>query len=125
MNLVFQSDIDFKIYDYNISHKQLLIRGENFSENYNIDIVFEGTELINCSTHLCGIKIYQLNQEEINTKGINNNNSNRVFLIISNNIEYYIVTGIMRVYKNRLNWDESSIDMTGKGQDDLIWISRD
>lgn len=39
MNLVFQSDIDFKIYDYNISHKQLLIRGENFSENYNIDKV--------------------------------------------------------------------------------------
>lgn len=48
-----------------------------------------------------------------------------MFLIISKNIEYYIVTGVMRVYKNKLDWDESSIDMTGKGQDDLLWISRD
>lgn len=125
MNLVFESNLDFKIYDYNISHKQLLIRGENFSGDYNIDIVFEGTESINCPTHLCGIKMYQLNQEEINTKGIDNNNFNRVFLIISKNIEYYIFAGVMRVYKNKLDWDESSIDMTGKGQDDLLWISRD
>lgn len=56
MNLVFESNESFRFPDYHISHKQLLIRGEN-----NIDLIFEGTEIVNCPTGFIGIEILKIN----------------------------------------------------------------
>lgn len=125
MNLVFESNQSFRFLDYNISHSQLLIRGENSDEENNIDLIFEGVEIVNCPTNFTGIRIYQLNKEEIAFRNIKNRYSYRVFLMITEGQEFYIKTGIMRIYKNTLNLDESSIDLTGNGQENLIWISRD
>ncbi len=124
MNLVFESDGAFRFLDYQISHKQLLIRGKNIDGEQNIDLIFEGTDMVNCPTDFIGVKIYQLDKEEIKNRKIDNRYGfSKVFLLITDNKEYYIKTMIMRIYKNSLTLDESSIDMTGNGQENLIWIS--
>lgn len=124
MNLIFESDQYFRLNDYQISHSQLLIRGEKVDGENNIDLIFEGTQFINCPIHLQGIKIYELIEEEIIIRNIENKYNHRVFLIITESKEYYIKTGVLRIYKNSLSNGESSVDMTGNGQENLIWISR-
>ena len=125
MNLVFESNESFRFLDYQISHKQLLIRGENAADGQNnIDLIFDGTEIVNCPTGFIGVKIYQLNTEEIENRNIENQYTHRVFLIITEGQEYYIKTGLLRIYKNSLTLNESSIDMTGNGQENLIWMSK-
>ena len=124
MDLVFESEGLFRFFDYNISHKQLLIRSEGFDRQSNIDLVFEGTDFVNCPTTFIGVKVYQLNQMEIQTRKLQIQNTfQRVFLLIVDKQEFYIKTGILRIYKNTLSVNQSSIDMTGNGQENLIWMS--
>ena len=124
MELIYESKSLYRILDYHISHSCLLIRGIEGEGAYNIDLVFEGTELIFSPIFLNGLKVYQLNSIEINKRGIDNKDNFKVFIIQSGDHEYYIKTAILRIYKNTLLYDKSSIDMTGKGQENLIWISK-
>lgn len=122
MKLIYESDNYFSFYDYHISHKQLLIRGE--FDNHNIDFAFDAVSFINCITTLRGITLYFLTQEEAICKGLKISDGMKTFLIRdSSGREFHINAGTLRMFKNNLDFYESSIDMTGNGQKDLIWMS--
>ncbi len=124
MKLIYESVNWFRFYDFNVSHNVLLIRGDRVEkDNSNIDLVFEGTDWINCPTMFEGIKIYKLEPSEIEEKKIENINNDKLFMIITNRKEYFIKTGILRIFRNTLGFGESSIDLSGRGQEDLIWMS--
>ena len=55
---MYESNRSFKIWDYNVSHKQLLIRSPRTNgETENIDIVFWGVELIALETSFEGLSL--------------------------------------------------------------------
>jgi hypothetical protein len=124
MNLVFEDPAYFRFLDYQLSHTQLLIRGENVLEGDNIDFVFEGTVFVNCPTHFYGIRIYQLDEVSSKERLITEFAFTRNFLISSQDVEYFIQAGVLRIYRNALNFSQSSIDMTGRGQENLLWMSK-
>lgn len=126
MELVFESDKYFNLYDFHISLKQLLIRGDKIvNDKLNIDIVFVGTEFLNCPTKFEGIKIFILSEQDIIENDMDNTSNHRIFMIITQNKEYYIKAGNLRIYKNNLGFYESSIDLSGLGQEDIVWINKD
>jgi hypothetical protein len=124
MNPVYESTAYFRFLDYHISHGQLLIRGEKALEGDNIDIIFEGTAFLNCPTRFDGIKIYYLDDDYSKERCISIFPFIRNFLIVSKNVEYLVQAAVLRIYRNSLDVFETSIDMTGKGQENLIWISK-
>lgn len=124
MHLVLKSSASFKVLDYHISHKQLLIRGENAIDGENLDIAFEGTDFLNCPTSFNGIRLYLLDEDSSQAKRISLKPFIKNFLIVSEENEHFIQAGVLRLFKNRLTLFESSIDMTGRGQENLLWISR-
>ena len=123
MELVFESSAYFRFLDYHVSHKQLLIRGEDAIENDNIDLAFEGTFFLSCPTTFNGIKIYLLDHDSSKEKGLPVSVVKN-FLIESENNQYFIQAGALRIFRNSLPLVESSIDITGKGQEHLLWMSK-
>lgn len=124
MNLILESSAYFRFLDYHISHKQLLIRGENAIGRENLDLAFEGADFLNCPTTFNGIKLYLLNKDSSEAKGLSLRPFTKNFFIESEEKEYFIQAGVLRIFKNALTLWESSIDMTGRGQENLIWMSR-
>ncbi len=123
MDFILESPAYFRFLDYNISHKQLLIRGENAIEGDNIDLAFEATIFLNCPTTFNGIKLYFLDKDSSMEKKISIFPFTKVFLIQSEDKEYFIQAGILRVFRNSLTLSESSIDMTGREFGSLLWMS--
>ena len=125
MELIYESDQYFRYYDFHISHNQLLIRGDKIEDGkYNIDLIFDGTEWLNCPTKFDGIKIYLLSDKDILVRGLENQFNHRIFMIATQSKEYFIKAGNLRIFKNDLGFYESSIDMTGNGQENLLWMSK-
>lgn len=90
----------------------------------NLDISFEGTDFLSCPTVFNGIRLYLLDENSSQAKGIPLKQFTRNFLLVSEENEYFIQAGVLRIFKNTLSLDESSIDLTGRGQENLFWISR-
>jgi hypothetical protein len=62
---VYESTRSFQIWDYNVSHKQLLIRSPRTNgESDNVDIVFWGVEYIAISTLIDGLTLTRLTPSE-------------------------------------------------------------
>jgi hypothetical protein len=56
--IVYESKREFKIWDYNVTHKQLLIRSPRTNrERENIDIVFWGVEQVALDTSFDGVSL--------------------------------------------------------------------
>jgi hypothetical protein len=123
MNPILESKAYFRFLDYHISHKQLLIRGENAIEGDNIDVVFEGTHFLNCPTTFNGIKIYLLDEDSSKTNEVPIFPFAKNFLVESEGKKYFIQAGALRIFRNSLTLWESCI-MTERGQENLLWISR-
>lgn len=124
MNLILESSARFRFLDYHISHTQLLIRGAHAIDGQNLDIIFEGVDFLNCPTAFTGIKLYLLDNDSSAAKKLTLKPFIKNFLIESEKNEYFIQAGVLRIFKNTLSPLETSIDMTGKGQENLVWISR-
>jgi len=123
MNFILESPAYFKFLDYNISHKQLLIRGENAIESDNIDLAFEATIFLNCPTTFKGIELYYLDEHSSAEKKVSIFPFTKVFFIKSEGKEYFIQAGILRIFRNSLALSDSSIDMTGREFGSLLWMS--
>ena len=126
---IFNSDRSFTVFDYFISHGQLLIRskkGDN--QKYNIDIIFFDTTFLQLFTILYGLTIRMVSKDEFNkydsvNKYLNYDNSN-LFEIISANEKYYIAASFVKIFENELEFDETSLGMLHRGREKEIAGSR-
>lgn len=126
---IFKSNRYFTVFDYFISHGQLLIRSKKEdNKKWNIDIIFFDTTFLQLFTMLYGLTISMVNKDDFSNydsvnKYLRYDNSN-LFEIISNNEKYYIAASFVKIYENELEFNETSLGMLHKGREKEIAGSR-
>lgn len=64
--IVFSSERVFKIWDYSVSHRQLLLRSPKSEKQVdNVDVVFWGVEFISIPSILNGLSLRQVGEDEV------------------------------------------------------------
>lgn len=116
-NKIFISDRHFTVFDFIISHGQLLLRaGKGEDNSKNIDIIFWGVRYIQLPTSLSGIAIKIVNDHKRRiaydfVNAILGNDTNHLFEIESINEEFYVIASHFEVYKNDLEFNETSLGL--------------
>lgn len=126
---IFSSDRYFTVFDYFISHGQLLVRSKKEdNQKWNIDIIFFDTTFLQLFTILNGLTIRKVNKDHLNNYSSVNDylkydNSN-LFEITSQAEKYYIAASFVKVFENELEFNETSLGMLYKGREKEIAGSR-
>ncbi len=131
MKEIFTSDRYFCVWDFYISHAQMLIRSERIKngQKYNIDIIFFSTTYIQVYRMLYGLTLREVSKENFNKDNLNRYNSvdtwlsydeTKLFEITSGNEKYYIAAGFVIVCENELDFDETSLGMVHVGRERVI-----
>ena len=115
---IFNSSRYFTLFDFMISHGQLLLRARKDDENINnVDIIFSGVRYVQLFTSLYGISITlkEKNRENINYESVNSflvNDKNYLFEIKSKGEKFYIGASYFKIYENDLEFNETSLGLT-------------
>jgi len=111
----------FRIIDFSISHKILLLRTSIISEINgeiivnNTDIFFAPTDYMELPTYFTDIKLYL--GEELDWEYIQNkipdliSPFHKLFVIMTNDVKYYVLAGRVQVMENNLPPLETSIGL--------------
>jgi hypothetical protein len=116
--MLFQSDREFKFWDYNVSHKQMLVRSPRTPDlSSNIDVVFWGVEFVEIATALIGVEIElathaQLAAIAARCKDIANRGN--VYVVSSENKQYGVVAAGFKVLQNTLDIFDSTLLYFGR-----------
>jgi hypothetical protein len=119
----------FKMWDYWVSHSQLLLRSpgdlrepKGSSESRNIDIIFLDVDYIELPAIMCGLELASdATAEELsNVKEIIGDivSPERMFVLISKGRRHLVVAGGMWVRENDLELMETSLDRGPYGRDE-------
>lgn len=117
------------IFDYFISHGQLLIRSKkDDDQKSNIDIIFFDTTFLQIFTMLHSLTIRTISKDDFSKynsvkKYLSNENSN-LFELESGDEKYFIAASFVQVFENELEFSETSLGMIHKGRDNEIAGSR-
>lgn len=110
---MFKSNRQFKLWDYNVSHNQLLIRSPRTSTLLeNIDVVFWGVEYASLSSSFetIGIRIASENDRECIARSIGGSLSGaNVFFLHESDDRFFIISSGFKVLKNYLEIFDSSL----------------
>lgn len=111
--MYYLSDRSFKLWDYNVSHNQLLLRSpQSLDFDFNIDVVFWGVKYLDIKTHINGITIVPKPISEYNNTliRINENESDlNVYMIESHDRCNLIAASGFKVLQNNLDIFDSSL----------------
>jgi hypothetical protein len=114
-NQTFQSMRKFTLFDFYISHGQLLLRSnKNIQESENIDIIFFGVKYMQIPVYLNGIALGFTFNNEATFKGFESiakfsSTDSAIFTIESEGQQFFIVAGFCKIFKNQLEFSESSL----------------
>jgi len=122
---IFKSDRYFIVFDYLVSHGQLLIRSDKRKGGKeNIDIIFFDTSFVQLFTMLFGITIRRVDKSKVaNYISLNkylSEEENNLFEIKSGEEKYYIAASFVRVFENQLEFNETSLGYENKGRENEI-----
>jgi len=104
----------FRVWDYNISHKQMLLRSpQSPDESENIDVVFWNVQYLEIPTALDGLTLTVAVEGEVERVveilGRKPEHSS-VHCLISGGRRFLVVAGGYKVLKNELDIFESSLE---------------
>lgn len=109
---------EFKVLDYSISHRILLIRFSEIKDGecFNTDIAFVSTYYVELPTVLSNIEIYEgeLSDYSYVLERCNIENEvgfRKVYVLISENSKYYIGAGNYQIQQNSLLPLETSLGL--------------
>jgi len=112
----FSSDRTFTVFDFNVSHSQLLLRSQKSEGNQNnIDIIFFGVSFLHIPSSIWGISIEDVTNNSTKLNELGNCldqtgfPASKVFAIKTKNVQYYIIGGFFKVYQNQLEFHETSL----------------
>ena len=120
---IFKSDRYFTIFDFVISHGQLLLRSQKTDDlPKNIDVIFFDTTFIQSFSRLKGLHIKRLGKgidlpEYSTVKKYLDYDNNYLYEIDSNDEKYYIAASFVRIFENQLEFSESSLNTSEKGME--------
>jgi hypothetical protein len=123
---IFKSERYFTVFDYFISHGQLLIRSDKRNgENKNIDIIFFDTSFLQLFIMLNGITIRIADKKTSMVKSLSVDNylsyeNNNLFEIESNGEKYFIAASFVKIFENDLQFKETSLGILHKGRENEI-----
>lgn len=107
----------FKVWEYNVSHQQLLIRSPKTEEfQANIDIKFCGVLYLNLPTTLINISLSEPSIEEVNNVSLllpNKSNTEKAFILSSLNNRYVVVAVSCKISENELDIFDTSLEIFG------------
>lgn len=112
----FSSDRFFTVFDFNVSHSQLLLRSQK-SEGIqnNIDIIFFGVRFLHIPSSIWGISVEDVTNDPATLNELGNCLDQtgfpaaKVFAIKTKNVQYYVIGGFFKVYQNQLEFHETSL----------------
>lgn len=123
--MLFESDRTFRLWQFLVSHNQLLIRSPRSSVHCsNIDIVFWGVEYVEMPSHLKGVTMTAnttLEIEKAETLIGKSDETSSVFVIESESRKFLIIAGGFKVLRNNLDIFESSLELFA-GSDPLKYL---
>jgi hypothetical protein len=110
----FASDRRFRIWDYNVSHNQMLLRSPKSPDHSeNIDIVFWGVEYIEIPSAFTGVELVKASTEEASSmKRIPEKRceTSDVHVLSSGGKKFVVVAAGFKVLRNDLDIFESSLE---------------
>ena len=111
--MVFASDRQFTLWDFNVSHTHLLLRSAiSISFKTNIDIMFIGVEYLELPARINGVSIVSASSDDIikAERGLGRPcDGLNVYCIVSNEHRYLVVAFGFQVMENELEWFDSSL----------------
>lgn len=112
--MIYKSSNAFSLWDFNVSLQLLLIRCSGLEDTKfnNIDVVFMGCTYLNIPTEMKGIEIMESQNLNL-SEYLEDNLTKKLFLLKSNGKNYYISAMSCFVYRNSLEFYESSIRDSG------------
>ncbi len=113
---LYESNKKFVLYDYLVSHGQLLLRADkiNDEKGFNTDIIFFDTAYVQLPAFFTnGISIIQDNgKKRFGYPGIDNgldSEYQKCFEIIGDSASYYVVASFFQVFENDLAFGRTSL----------------
>lgn len=105
----FRSERRFEIWDYTVSHSQLLLRSaKTNSEQTRIEVLFKGVKLMNLPTYLDGISVEKGSGDfPPQLTGIARDGDG-LYRVLTRAFEGYVVAGAMFVHADDLDFNEPS-----------------
>lgn len=122
---MFQSNRLFKLWDYSVSHQQLLIRSPMTPDiPTNIDLLFWGVKSLNVETVLRGVEVACTDDCSINSEQLTKflKNGCKVFLIQSGGSSMIVVASGFRALENKLDIFESTITTANDEEDREVGV---
>lgn len=128
---IFKSGRYFTVFDFAVSHGQLLLRASKDENNLkNIDIIFFGVRYIQLFTSLLGISIRLVDKNKSlidydSVSSLLNSEENCLFEIETKGDVFYIAASYLKVYENELEFNETSLGLVEvRGREKEITGSR-
>lgn len=111
--MIFQSDRHFKLWDYSVSHMQMLLRSPRTPDiETNIDVVFWGVEFVELPTSLLGIEIIAASSgdaSDLRARLKRNVEPGGLFRVVSSGNSYVVVASGFTVFQNMLDIFDSTV----------------
>lgn len=105
---------DFRMWDFRVSHDQLLLRSPKTADNpRNLDVAFVGVEFVGLPTMLERLAIDDAQEADFRRADAALGVAvprHRVFVIESGARRYIVVAAAMKVFENDLDLFESSLE---------------
>ncbi|VTR99020.1 hypothetical protein [Tuwongella immobilis] len=120
----FVSERSFKLWNYNVSHKQLLLRSPQ-SEDCpdNIDVIFWGVEFIQIPSLLVGIELRQASSADLQAATDSGHNDSLGVIVVridSGSDHFFVACAGYKVLRNCLDLFESSLYYFGSNESPSI-----
>jgi hypothetical protein len=110
----FDSDRRFRLWDYNVSHKQMLLRSPKSPDaEANVDIVMWGVEYLDLPTSLDGVKMAPASREDVGRaeRALGRAlDPSQVFCLLSGDRRFLVVAAGFKVLRNDLDIFDSSLE---------------
>ena len=107
---MFQSDRHFQLWDYRVSHRQLLIRSpQSPGISTNIDLVFWAVEMLSVPSSFKGLEMRKGDISDAARLSVSPSSDVSVFIIETDEQTFAIAAGGCKVFENELDIFESSI----------------
>lgn len=112
--MLYSTERHFRLWDYTVSHDQLLLRSPGTPESpKNLDVIFLGVDYLSIPTMLTGLKLGRASVKD-SAKVIGRLKEApdccEVYAVVTGGHRYYIVAVAFRVYENDLDLFESSLE---------------
>ncbi len=110
---MYKSDREFKLWDYNVSHQQLLLRSPRTGDQTaNIDVLFWGVAFVRVPTVLQGLDV------QLENDSVRSDEQGFTFSLTSEGKTFSVVASGCKVLKNELEVFDSSLVYFDRDRDE-------